>query len=219
MHQIDKQASWQKLEREAHQARESFPGLELQSHRDGGLVVGCLEIAQGVAYTAKLSIPSKYPKHEPILHCDPKEIPWELDRHVYQNGTACLCTRSETRLHWPRGSDLASFITNLVRPFFVGQFYYDAHGEWPPTGQRSHGKLGIIESFDELLTEIDDPDADQIEAVLLLLMKKNDPKGHTICPCGSGRRLRNCHSNMISRLRASVDPRHASQDLKDLLCD
>ena len=207
----------QQLNEEMNRLSAPFPTVEGQLAPDGGgLVTGSLEVANGISYSIRLLVPVEYPDQEPVLFVDPDEIPWRIERHVFeQSGKACLCARSEFRVHWPWGSDLTSFLSNLVHPFFIGQFYYDTHGAWPPTGERSHGKAGILEALAELLQEFDKPSEKQIEKILYLLARKNDPKGHELCPCGSEKRLRSCHRAMIARLRQCVDPRHAQLDLKE----
>ena len=207
-----------KLEAEGQQLSLSYPNLSLKLNPNGtGSVTGQIEVADGISYSALLHIPTSYPDREPVLYCDAKEIPWKLRRHVYENsnGVACLCGRCETRVHWPKGSDLTNFVTKLVHPYFVCQFYYDAYGKWPPTGERSHGKLGILETFVDLLTEIRNPSENQIKGFLRLLARKNNPKGHEKCPCGSGKNLRLCHEKLIAHLRSCIDPRHALLDLKE----
>lgn len=210
-------ARLEELEEEGRLLSSTFPSLRLDLVPDGrGIVTGHVEVADGVAYTVEMLVPTDYPDYEPILIVDPVEIPWKIDRHVFEkSGRACLCARSETRVHWPRGSNLTEFVARLVVPFFIGQFYYDTHGNWPPTGERSHGRAGIIEAFVDLLPELANVDVRQIENVVRLLARKNDPKGHELCPCGNGKRLRKCHRQMIARLRACVDPRHAALDLKE----
>jgi hypothetical protein len=210
----------QRLELEGARLSVTYPSLTLAVGAEGaGLVSGHLNVTDEVSYTVTLYIPAEYPKREPVLFCDPGEIPWKLDRHVYENskGVACLCGRCETRVLWPWGSDLTDFVSKLVYPYFVGQFYYETHGTWPATGERSHGKPGIMETFYDLLTEIEEPSDAQIVAFLRLLARKNSPKGHESCPCGSGRRLRSCHRGLIERLRSIVDPRHAALDLREAL--
>jgi hypothetical protein len=195
----------------------AFPELVMALHSDGsGIVTGRLRVAGDIGYTVQLFVPKEYPAREPILICKPDEVPWKIDRHVYEkNGVACLCSRSETRIHWPWGSDITVFLTKLIHPFFIGQFYYDTHGSWPPTGERSHGKEGILETFRELLSDLGSPSETQIERFLQLLARKNEPKGHESCPCGSGKRLRDCHGDLMLQLRSCIDPRHAALDLKE----
>jgi len=215
---MNKATRRQIVEAEGQHLSRSYPGLTLELHpTGGGVVTGQIEVAEGVSFTTDMRIPSSYPDTEPILICDPKEIPWKLHRHVYANNTgrACLCGRCETRIHWPWGSNLTDFVTKLVYPYFAGQFYYDTHGEWPPTGERDHGKPGILETFTDLVPELKNPSESQVKSFLRLLARKSTPKGHELCPCGSRKKLRGCHEQFVSRLRSCVDPRHAALDLKE----
>lgn len=205
---------------EVRELAQRFPSLRIDKQAGDGtaIVSGAFHVTPEIAYTIRLSLSAIYPREAPILHCHPREIPWELDRHVLPNsGTACLCARSEYRLHWPEGSTVSDFIERLVRPFLSGQFYYDAHDRWPPTGQRSHGVKGIIEAYTELCEPLGGTSLETIEKVMRLLARTNDPKGHEPCPCGSGLRLRHCHRDAMSELRRMVWPRDAAADLHHLL--
>ena len=173
----------------------------------------------GIGFTVHLEIPGNYPRGTPIMRCNPKEIPWEVDRHVYpQSGQACLCVASEYRKHWPYGSDLTDFLGTLVRPYLIGQAYYQAHGHWPPGHERSHGVEGIMEAYQDLLTPLGPVGEATIRRFMKLLARPSCPKGHEICPCGSGVRLRNCHRSLLMELRGMVDPAHARNDLALVHC-
>lgn len=163
-------------------------------------------------YSVNLEVPRNYPQGIPKLWCDRAQIPWEIDRHVYPDGHACLCVAGEYRKHWPPGSDLTDFLTKLVRPFLVGQAYYQDHGHWPPGCERSHGVGGIIEAYQEMLGPVGALEVPVIEDWVRLLARRGHPKGHEACPCGSGRKLRNCHRDFLKTLRNVVDPDHAKQD-------
>jgi len=195
-----------------------FPSLRFCPEVNGALRVrGALEVAPCVSYTVNLLISRMYPHEVPTLFCDKNEIPWEADRHVYENcGAACLCAPSEYRRHWPYGSNLALFFDRLVIPFFVGQFYYQVHGVWPDTGQRSHGPKGILEAYRELAAPFGDDSIPVILRLMLMLARRNNPKGHAICPCGSGRILRKCHGQLLQTLRGEVQPEHARLDIEYL---
>jgi hypothetical protein len=198
---------------------EAFPTLtpQLDHENQSALVAGVLPIAAEIGYTVSLKIPRNYPTGIPTLWINRNEIPWIPDRHVNQNtGEACLCVRSEYRLHWPSGSDLCAFIDRLVRPYFAAQFFYDTHGVWPKSGARSHGKDGIIEAYREFTAPLGDDSMQTIERLMRLLARKGDPKGHELCPCGSGLRLRKCHFEVFQRLRSTIAPEHAEADLKTL---
>ena len=197
---------------------EAYPDLLLDRSREQVVVKGVMQVAGEVGYSVSLLIPDRYPHDIPEQRCDPREIPWDIDRHVYpRTGFACLCVRSEYRGHWPYGSNLTDFLENLVRPFFIGQLYYQAHGRWPGGAARSHGREGVVEAYRDILSSLGPVTPETIQQVMRLLVRKNDPKGHETCPCGSGKRLRHCHRDLLATLRRQIDPRHATLDYRTLV--
>ena len=102
--------------------KEAYPHLSLDRSTAEATVKGVMNVVGDVGYSVNLLIPDRYPQDVPLQRCDPKEIPWDIDRHVYPaTGVACLCVPSEYRFHWPHGSNLADFLERLVQPFFVSQ--------------------------------------------------------------------------------------------------
>ena len=203
--------------KERERLGEGFPALALDTSQVPARVAGIMWLDSGVGFSIDLEIPGNYPRGIPKLRCHPKEIPWSMDRHVEPGtGLACLCVSSEYRIHWPRGSDLTDFLEVLVRPYLVGQAYYQAHGRWPPDHERSHGVAGIIEAYKELLAPLGAVSLSVIAHFMRLLARKTHPKGHDTCPCGSATRLRNCHRSLLMDLRQIVDPEHARADLQRL---
>ena len=200
--------------REHEHLAEAFPSLKLDTSTHPVTVKGVMWLDSGVGFTVHLEVPGNYPRGTPIMKCDPKEIPWEVDRHVYpRSGIACLCVQSECRKHWPHGSDLTDFLRVLVRPYLIGQAYYQHHGHWPLGHERSHGYDGIIEAYQELLEPLGMVSEATIRNFMELLARPSGPKGHESCPCGSGARLRNCHRSFLASLRQVVDHEHAKSDL------
>lgn len=200
---------------EASELTERFPTLNLVLDREraSASVNGKLFVAGEIGFTVALELPNDYPAGVPILRCDAKEIPWKADRHVNEKtGEGCLCVRSEYRIHWPFGSSLTTFIERLVVPYFIGQFYYDTHGCWAPTGHRSHGAPGILEAYMDLAAPLGDVSIETIERLMRLLSRKADPKGHELCPCGSMKPLRKCHGEVVRNLRRNVAPQDAIAD-------
>ena len=166
------------------------------------------EIEYGIA----LCFPNNYPKSPPIMYCnDPKLPVGRLDRHILSDGQACLEVRPEVKRRWPPGSNIVDFIKSLVDPFLAWQTYYDAFGKPPAWGERNHGKKGVIEYYAELLGR---PADESVTNFLRLIARKNQPKGHEICPCGSGKKLRDCHRSLLYKVREYIDPEDALYDLK-----
>ena len=50
----------------------------------------------------------------------------------------------------------------------------------------------------------------------LRLLSKDWPKGHWLCPCGSGKRLRHCHRDDLMALHEKVPPQIAKRMLRRL---
>jgi hypothetical protein len=57
-------------------------------------------------------------------------------------------------------------------------------------------------------------DKNSIAEFMKLLARKNRPKGHERCPCGSGKRLRNCHRQLLYNIREKVAWEHFAKDLQ-----
>ena len=202
--------------RERERLADAFPSLALDTSQMPAKVNGIMWLHTELGFTVDLEVPPNYPQGVPKLWCNPQEIPWEADRHVFQNGLACLCISSEYRMHWPPGSDLADFLETLVRPYLVGQAYYQDHGQWPLGHERSHGPRGIVEAYRDMLAPLDIVTQPVIENFVRLLARPKHPKGHEPCPCGRGQRLRNCHRPLLMSLRGMIDPEHAKIDLEFL---
>ena len=202
--------------KERNRLAEAFPALTLKTSQVPARVTGVMWLDSCVGFSIDLEIPGNYPRGIPKLWCNPREIPWEIDRHVCENGLVCLCVSSEYRKHWPVGSDLTNFFEALVRPYLIGQAYYQDHGQWPPGHERSHGIEGIIEAYRELLAPLGSVSLSVIRTFMRLLARKKHPKGHEPCPCRSGKRLRDCHRSFLMDLRRTIDPQHAKWDSQRL---
>ena len=80
-------------------------------------------------------------------------------------------------------------------------------------GGRSHFGQGILEFYAEWL---DIPLDSNLVGFMKLLARKNHPKGHEICPCGSGQRLRNCHRDLVYANRLKLPWLAVQKDLEVL---
>ena len=204
--------------REALELRERFPSLELRldiAKREAE-VCGVLPVAGGIGYTTRILIPRGYPEEVPSLICTPEEIP-RIDSRHNSGETACLCARCDYRKHWPRGSTLTAFVDALVIPFLTCQHYYDIHGHWPPSGERAHGAPGVIQAYTDFCSPLGNATGETIARALRLLIRSGIPKGHNPCPCGSGKRIRDCHREAVAKMRELISPSDATKDLADLL--
>jgi hypothetical protein len=110
---------------------------------------------------------------------------------------------------WPVGSSLVDFLDGPVRNFFIGQSLVERGDPWP-FGQWGHGIDGIREYYEDLLAT---SDTDVIRRYMECLSAKKI-KGHWPCPCGNGKRLRDCHMDALLDLREKIARKDALASLK-----
>ena len=147
-------------------------------------------------FCVEITIPNEYPLEIPII----KEVGGKIDsiyHHINYNGTLCLATETEIKLEFNKGLTLIEWIERYVIPY----------------GERSHGMEGIFEFYKDLF-EVDS----KIQCINLLnyICNKNY-RGHDLCPCKSGKKVRKCHKDKIVQLKEAKADRVFKNDLKMLL--
>lgn len=166
----------------------------------GGLILEALDGREIDRYAIEIQIPDDYPKSIPIVREAHGRLPSILDRHILPNGEACLFLRDERYKHYPQGSTIIDFIEGPVKNFFLWQVDYDLNKGKSSIGERGHGIKGIIEFYGE---ELKTSDVIIIRNFLYYLVKK-EVKGHWDCYCGSGKKMRNCHFDVLIHLKSKV---------------
>ena len=222
------------LQREKEVLASAYPTLEIAVRAEGcrlnsqAVLKKAAVVAQGVYslrtkdgtvcvdYGLKLVYPPNYPRSHPVVYCDDPKLPIGiLDRHILSNGQACLGVPTDIRRRWQQTPDIISFLDTIIAPFLAWQVHYDAFGSAPPWGERAHFGRGVIQYYAELLGL---PETANIIDFMRLLARKNSPKGHEPCPCGSGKNIRTCnHRNLVETARTMVRPDHAMSALLWLL--
>lgn len=168
-----------------------------------------------IEYGVVLVLQGNYPKRPPEMFCNDPKLPiGNIDRHIMSDGRACLAVHAEIGRRWPPGSTIIDYLDNLVAPFLAWQAYYDEYQKPPPWGEHSHGAQGIIEYYANLLGRSTDC---SVVGFMRLLARKNRPKGHEPCPCNSGKRLRDCHRDLLYDIRQRVAWQDAAHDLTVLV--
>lgn len=159
-------------------------------------------------FHVEIVFPPHYPKGIPDVIETRSRIPRKDDRHMGATGVACLFVPEEYRLKYPKGQPFLDFLRGPVRDYFLAQLEFERSGKWP-FGQRSHREAGRLEFYQELLGV---PDSRVIRKYLACIAVK-DLKGHLSCPCGSGKRVRDCHWSDLQKLRAKIPRRFAQEGL------
>lgn len=131
------------------------------------------------------------------------ELPYVIDighnidehyPHRYVDGRLCLETDTSIRIRFIEGFSLPTWVSEYVETYFFSYEYYQRYGEFP-FGERGHGMEGILQTYEELFEE-----ADTIKIFKLMVSIVSQPyRGHMLCPCGSGEKLRACHGMTLMK--------------------
>ena len=149
-------------------------------------------------YAVEIDVFLDFPEHLPQVREVAGRIPRVQGRHINRDGIACLMVPEEWYFDSNRDSLLA-FFNGPVRNFFLGQSLVECGKPWP-FGERPHGKDGLIEYYGELVGQ---QNADLILSHLEFLSRRGF-KGHWLCPCKSGQKVRNCHKEEMLKLRNKI---------------
>jgi len=212
-----------------------YPGLRYAEVDDKVLLSGTLAVSVSVEgqiikdeYQISVEFPDDYPGSLPLVRevggrKERTTSKWSLNGGIIDlhyntatgavQGSACLCARVLEGMYLPREiRTIALFIEKLVVPFFCNQSHFEATGTWL-NGEYSHGVAGIWEAYADILGIAD---RQLIMATLEVLEEKRTVKGHWLCLCGSGRRVRDCHPSLLesaSRLLQVSTLRRVGEDL------
>jgi hypothetical protein len=192
-----------------------YPDLRLMIEHGTVYIRGSFPVLDDVEvldrFLIEIEFPFDYPESIPVLREVGGRIPWHEDRHVNQrNGEACPIVPEEWLIQSDHGSVLA-FLNGPIRNFFLGQILVESGQPWP-FGERTHGISGLIEAYGEIVGTSDEVTLRRY----LDLLSRDTPKGHLECPCGSAKRLRNCHLDEVRSLHERIPPRVARQALRRL---
>jgi hypothetical protein len=156
-------------------------------------------------FEIELCIPQAFPSTLPRA----RESAGRIERsypHINGDGTLCLAVPIEQRRIFFDQPSLTGFVNGLVIPYLYGYCYWKKHGRHP-FDEQQHGHEGIVQHYIDTLRLVDELAA---LAVVCFLIEYGY-RGHHLCPCRSGLKVRNCHG---SELRA-LHQHHTSQTLRD----
>jgi hypothetical protein len=159
-------------------------------------------------YSVEIEFPHDYPDSVQIVREVAGRIPRTVDYHMSTTGEACLFLPDERWQVKPLDATFLDFLNGPVRNFFLGQSLVSLGEPWP-FGQWAHGAGGIREYYASLLG------TDDFSTIIRYLeyLSKPKAKGHWDCPCGSGKRLRNCHFRQLLDLKGKISPQVARHSL------
>ena len=146
------------------------------------------------SFDVELIIHKNYPKKLPSVRETGGKILKSYD-HINEDRTLCLAVPIEERRLYLIQPTLLGFVNKLVVPYLYGYCYWKEHGKHP-FDESEHGSKGIIQYYRERLKLNDE---NSILAIISFLYEYGY-RGHHYCPCGSGKKVRNCHGEQFQEL-------------------
>lgn len=194
------------------EVQEEFPDLIVRQRGDSIVAEGTFSLFEnGKAadqFAVRVELPPESPKGYPTLFEIGGRIPAIPDRHVNEGAmSCCVLAVDELLFKYPNGCSLLDFLRGPVRDFFISQSYFESNQDWP-FGARSHGLEGRVEFYAEQVGCHDVA----VGLRVLFLIAAATASSKADCPCGSRRRLRRCHREVIRHLRERI-PRRVARDL------
>lgn len=140
-------------------------------------------------------------------------IPQTSERHVNRiDGTACVALPDAYWFQFPKGLSLKEFLDGPMRGYFAAQSLISRGVSDAWEGEWGHGEDGVIQFYHERFGT-----ADPVVILgYLSLLASRTVKGHVLCPCGNGSRLRKCHGPTVTGLRSRI-PREVAERSRDQL--
>lgn len=191
--------------------RSDFPDLWVGFWGKKVFIRGSFPVtANGVVidrYKIRMELPEDYPVSPPVVFEISNRIPRTTERHVNQDGSVCTFLPDAA---WDSASDISvlDFLKGPVNDFFVWQKEVEYFGH-PSVEAWQHGALGIIDYYAEELG------TNNIDVIMTLLdYLQREPKGHWLCFCGSGKKIRACHLAKLQELRDKIPPSRARKSFE-----
>lgn len=185
----------------------SQPGIAIDDADDAIVAEGEYIVSDGphadgplARYRVKIFFLKNYPAEEPIVLETAGAIECVAERHMHTNGRCCTCVWEEW-LASSSDTSIKAFCDGPLHNFFLGQIAYEKAGHWP-FDERSHGSEGIKEAVVAVLGLDVRP---AVARRFIHAVAAAELKGYWFCPCGSGRKIRDCHHKTLEHARKAID--------------
>ena len=148
-------------------------------------------------FNLEINFPLDYPEKPPLTKELDNKIPATFHRNP--DGYLCLCAPVEQYLTFSKEPVLDNYIRNLLDPYLLSWLWFVKYNEMP-WGERSHGFIGLIEPYQELLKLKNLQHTIRFMTVFI----KNKIHHNQGCPCESGLSFKKCHKNTIQELENNL---------------
>jgi len=135
-----------------------------------------------------------YPRFFPVVYETSERIPKKAGRHIYtDSGSCCFTTNAKAQiLLKTKITSLLAFMEEIVEPYFLNNSFYEIHGRYYDE-EYSHGPLGVVEGYRDILQILDDL---CIARIMIDYLNDGKLNVHKNCYCGSGITLLKCKNGI-----------------------
>ena len=161
-------------------------------------------------YNLEFEIPDNYPTSPPFVYETEGKIPKDFN-HFMEAGNFCLGAPVEIQRQFAEHKNLLRFIEDQVIPYLFAYSYKRDYGKMP-FGELWHGTDGLLQYYMKFF-------GTPLVQVMELLKCLADDFAPPLmaCPCGGGRKLRDCHGPKLTELRSHLPPKRFETELLDMI--
>lgn len=180
--------------------KEFYPDLCFRLDADAGRMnlEGHFVLQTDCGVTTPVAIrvvfPKNYPESEPTAFDATGRFPVSADRHIIKDGQFCLWLPPCSPWDKDDPNRLRRFLDE-VTVFLERQMTFEATGVWPG-GQYKHGPRG----YEEFMLTLLDGNAAHFTSLFPVILGKVDPGRNELCPCGSQKKYKRCHSDAVAEI-------------------
>ena len=158
------------------------------------------------SFEIELTIPHVFPDRLPRA----KELGSSIQTdygHLNPDGTLCLAVPIEERRVFFERPTLLGFVDRLLVPYLYGYCFWSKHG-YHPFDEAAHGCEGILSHYVDTLGLRGPLGA----LAIICFLFEHGYRGHHDCPCGNGRKVRECHGPALRALHDHHTPETVRHD-------
>lgn len=207
-----------KFEKDFKAVEEFFPKLTFSWNPKSKhwIITGDLDICDTEGnywntFNISIFVPQNYPHCVPIVKENSSIIERNIDWHISQEGFCCVDIEHNLIIMSRKGININSFIRDKVYTFFANQLYKISEKKYAGK-EYPHHLDGIIQYYIEDLNLISEEIT--IRFLERILSKSFVGRNHK-CPCGSEKKIKECHLTSIEAIR-SIGKTRIEKDLIDL---
>ncbi len=190
---------------QANELRAVYPALELFGKPSGPWkIIGPLRFTatynnETLTKTIPviISIPSDFPKKLPTVKEHLSSLITCFPHVNADDKSFCLGTPIDLKIRFSKVPTLLFFVEEFLIPFLYSAFYWLENGVMP-FPDRDHGPLGLLQEYCSLF-QVHDP---KVVMSFLHILSNKQFVYEKLCPCGSAKKLNECHATILKNISA-----------------